>query len=149
VSQGRRANNCRMDKRDLIRVECSAVMALYLTVKNTSTVFFWSSGSLGFLVCDILGPSEGSTPLRASSSKSMRSASLSPYVNNLNYVENTPTCTISIRTSVRENAPTYLPRILRSFAKLRPNAGGLACRPIGPSGSPLLCLESHLEVIIH
>ena len=85
------------------------MMVLYLTMKNTSTVFFWSSGSLGLLVRDILGPSEGSTPLRASSSKSMRSASLSPYVNNLNYVADVPTCTMSINTSVRENAPTDLP----------------------------------------
>lgn len=92
MSQGRRANHCRMDKRDLIGVECSAVMVLCLTVKNTSTVFFWSSGSpLELLGCDNLGPSEGSTPLRASSSKSMRSTSPSPYVNNLNYVASAPT----------------------------------------------------------
>ncbi len=102
MSQRRCANNLRIDKRDLVPVEGSAVMALYFAMKNTSTVFFCSSGSLGLLERDILGPSEGSTPLRASSSKSMRSASLSPYVNNLNYVANAPTCTISIHTSPRD-----------------------------------------------
>src|SRR5882757_2394639 len=73
-----------MDKRDLVQVKWSAVMVLHLTVMNTSTVFFWSS--LGLLGCEILGPIEGSTPLRASSSKSMRSTNFSPYVKNLNYV---------------------------------------------------------------
>ena len=87
------------------------MMVLQLMVKNTSTVFFWPSGSLGLLGCDSLGPSEGSTPLRASSSKSMRSASLSPYVNNLNYVANAPACTISILyiLTFEKDAPTDLP----------------------------------------
>lgn len=74
-----------MHKRNLVRVWHSVAVVLRPKAKHTSTDFFCSS--LGLRGCDILGPIEGSTPLRASSSKSTRSTNLSPYVKILNCIE--------------------------------------------------------------
>jgi hypothetical protein len=114
---------------------------------HTITLFFCSS--VGLLGRDILGPIEGSTPLRASSSKSRRSTNLSPYVKALNFIVNARQPAASGLEAMIEDRRTDLPRVLRSLAKLRPNMSGLACHPIDPSASSVLCLGRHLKVVIH
>jgi len=129
-------------------LSCSDSERLALVLMHTCALFFCSS--LGLLGCDILGPIDGSTPLRANSSKSTRSTSLSPYVKILNYIASATTDAFSPRGDSRTpQTDTYFPRILGGFAKPRPHTGGFARRPLDPSASPVLGFGRHLKVIIH
>ncbi len=129
-----------MDKGNLARVSVQSEWSISPpSVELTIAAFFCSS--LGLLSCESLGPMEGSTPFKASSSNSTRSTSLSPYVKNLNY-----NLINDAHTAVKKlNAD--LPRILRRFSKLCPQASGFSCCPVHPSAH-IFCLRWHLKVII-
>ena len=112
-------------------LSCSDPEHLALVLMHTCTLFFCSS--LGLLGCDILGPIDGSTPLRANSSKSTRSTNLSPYVKILNYIARATTDPFSPRGDNR-TPPT---RTFHEFLGDLPNSAHiLVALPVAHSTHP-------------